>query len=81
MKTTVELPDSLLRDAKKVALKERVTVKALMEEGLRFVIARHQRRDAFALRRASFRGDGLVAGQSLQDWATVRDLVYAERGA
>ena len=35
----------------------------------------------FALRRASFRGDGLVAGQSLRDWESIRELVYPERGA
>jgi hypothetical protein len=81
MKTTVELPDHLLRQAKQVALKERTTVKALIERGLRAAVADGQRRPPFALRRASFKGDGLVAGQSLRDWPTIRDLTYSERGA
>ncbi len=81
MKTTVELPDSLLRAAKRVALKNRTTVKALIEQGLRTVITERKRETGFALRDATFGGDGLVAGRSLKDWASIRDLVYSERGA
>jgi hypothetical protein len=81
MKTTVELSDSLLRQVKQIAAKDGTTVKALIERGLRLVVADRKRRRDFALRRAAFRGDGLVAGRSLQDWAAIRELVYAERGA
>ena len=81
MKTTVELPDSLLREAKRVALKNRTTVKALIEQGLRTVVAERKRPAGFQLRKAAFRGDGLVSGRSLLDWASIRDLVYSERGA
>jgi hypothetical protein len=80
-KTTIELPDGLLRDAKKVALEQRTSVKALIEQGLRAVVRERLRRGRFTLRRASFAGDGLVAGRSLQDWAAIRDQIYAERGA
>lgn len=80
MKTTVELPDSLLREAKRVALREKTTVRALIERGLRSVVARRPP-GRFVLRRAAFRGDGLVAGRSLRDWAAIRDLSYSERGA
>lgn len=81
MKTTVELPDSLLRQAKRVALRERTTVKALIEQGLRIVVGDRRHSAGFALRKAGFRGDGLVSGRSLQDWPAIRDLVYSERGA
>ena len=81
MKTTVELSDSLLRQVKQIAVKERTSVKALIEQGLRTVVADRKRRREFTLRPAAFRGDGLVAGRSLQDWAAIRELVYAERGA
>jgi len=80
-KTTIELSESLLRDAKKVALEERTSVKALIERGLRAVVSERQRRGRFKLRQASFEGDGLVAGRSLQDWAAIRDQIYSERGA
>ena len=81
MKTTVELSDALLRQAKRVALKERTTVKALIERGLRLVVSGQNASRAFTLRRASFRGDGLVSGQSLRDWSAIREAIYSERGA
>ena len=81
MKTTVELSDSLLRQAKRVALKERTTVRALIERGLRHVVAGEKRNGRFTLRASSFRGDGLVSGRSLQDWSAIRDAIYSERGA
>ena len=81
MKTTVELPDSLLREAKRVALRDRTTVRALIERGLRTVLNPRRQAGAFALRKASFRGEGLAAGLSLRDWDAVRDLIYSERGA
>jgi hypothetical protein len=80
-KTTVELSDGLLRDAKRVALTERTTVRALIEQGLRLVVRDRLRRGGFSLRKASFAGDGLRSGQSLQDWSAIRDEIYAERGA
>lgn len=81
MKTTVELPDALFRDVKRTAVQERTTVKALIEQGLRSVLAARKQRTGFTLRKASFRGDGLVAGRSLRDWDAIRDLAYSERGA
>jgi hypothetical protein len=82
MKTTVEIPDSLLRAAKRQALRERTTVRALIERGLRTVLGgRRPAAARFALRRASFHGDGLVAGRSLRDWDVIRDASYSERGA
>jgi Arc/MetJ family transcription regulator len=80
MKTTVEIPDALLREAKRVALRERTTVRALVEQGLRQVV-RSRGTGGFVLRDASFTADGLQPGRSLQDWETIRDLAYAERGA
>jgi hypothetical protein len=80
MKTTVELPDGLLREAKQTAIRERTTVRALIEQGLRTVLTARKQSGAFTLRQASFRGDGLVAGRSLRDWDVVRDLAYTERG-
>jgi hypothetical protein len=80
MKTTVELPDGLVREAKRMALRERTTVRALIERGLRNVVSGRQP-TGFTLRAAAFRGDGLVAGRSLRDWEAIRDLSYSERGA
>jgi hypothetical protein len=81
MKTTVEISDSLLREAKRVALREKTTIRALIERGLRTVLSGRRPTERFVLRNAAFRGDGLVGGRSLRDWETIRDLSYSERGA
>lgn len=80
MKTTVELPDALLREAKRKALRERTTVRALIERGLREVV-RERSRARFRLRKASFGGGGLSQGVSLDDWESIRDIIYSRRGA
>jgi ribosomal protein S5 len=81
VKTTVEIPDSLLREAKRLALREHTTVRALIERGLRTVVDHRKPGARFTLRPASFRGDGLTAGTSLRDWDAIGDLTYKERGA
>ena len=81
MKTTVEIPDSLLEEARRVAAREGRPVRALVEEGLRKVLAERKRRGVFHLRKASFKGEGLqphVAGAS---WERIRDLTYEGHGA
>jgi len=59
MKTTVQIPDSLFEEARKVANRERTTLKALIEEGLRRIVSQHKRRNGFRLRKATFKGKGL----------------------
>lgn len=82
MKTTVEISDELLREVKRMALRKRTTVRALIEQGLRLVVREQKGKErGFTLRDASFTGDGLLPGRSLQDWETIRDRAYAERGA
>ena len=44
MKTTLELPDELLIEAKKKAAEERRPLRALVEEGLRMVLRKPQAR-------------------------------------
>jgi CRISPR/Cas system-associated protein Csm6 len=81
MKTTVEIPDALLEEARKLAAREGTTVRALVEAGLRRILAERKRTGAFRLRKASFKGDGLqpqVAGVS---WEGIRDMAYQGRGA
>jgi hypothetical protein len=81
MKTTVEIPDSLLDEVRRVASREGRTVRALVEEGLRRVLAERKRTRVFRLRKATFKGKGLqpqVAGSS---WKQIRDTTYEGRGA
>lgn len=81
MKTTVEIPDALLEEARRVAAKEGRPVRALVEEGLRKVLAERARKGAFRLRRASFRGEGLQPSAAGASWERIRDLAYEGRGA
>jgi Arc/MetJ family transcription regulator len=82
MKTTIEITDALLAEAKRVAEREQTTVRALVEEGLRRVIRERTRaKGGYQLPDTSFRGEGLQAGVSLEDWASVRDIIYEGRGA
>jgi len=79
MKTTVELPDELLREAQELARAEGTTMKSILEEGLRVVIARHRRAREFTLRDASVGGRGLQPGLAQAGWASIRDLSYGDR--
>jgi hypothetical protein len=81
MKTTLEIADETLEDARRVAAKEGTSLRALVEEGLRRVIAdRRGRRARFRLRPASFRGQGLSPEFAEGGWAGVRDAIYRESG-
>jgi hypothetical protein len=80
MKTTVQIPDTLFEEARKVAQRERITLKALIEEGLRRIIADRKRRTAFRLRKASFKGNGLRPDLAGASWEKIRELTYEGRG-
>ncbi|MFQ5903593.1 MAG: type II toxin-antitoxin system VapB family antitoxin, partial [Candidatus Binatia bacterium] len=62
MKTTVEIPNSLLEEARRLAAKEGMTVRALVEQGLRHIITERKRGDKFRLRKTTFKGKGLQPG-------------------
>lgn len=80
MKTTIEISDALLEDAKKTAARENTTLRTLVEQGLRQVIAQRKRRQRFRLRKATFKGKGLSAEARGGDWNRLRELAYEGRG-
>lgn len=79
MKTTVELPDTLVREAQEVARAEGSTLRALVEDGLRMALARHRRPERFRLPDASVDGRGLVPELRGAGWDTLRDTIYGDR--
>jgi predicted DNA-binding ribbon-helix-helix protein len=81
MKTTVQIPDSLLKELRKLANDENTTLKSLMEEGLRRIISERKRRGKFKLRKATFRGTGLQPHLEGASWDRIRDISYEGRGA
>jgi hypothetical protein len=80
MKTTVEIPDALLEEARKMAARQETTLRVLIVEGLRRVVAERKRAGGFRLRKASFKGKGLQAGVEGASWERIRDLAYEGRG-
>ena len=81
MKTTVDLPEALLAAVKETAAKERTTLRSLVEEGLRIVLARRRGRKPFVLEDASVDGDGTRPEIREGDWTAIRDLAYEGRGS
>lgn len=81
MKTTIDISDALMREARAVAARESVTLRSLVERGLRRVIAETRGRAPFRLRRSSFKGQGLQAEFRGLSWDNIRDAAYEDRGA
>ncbi|CAN5590528.1 hypothetical protein BH23ACT7_BH23ACT7_08790 [soil metagenome] len=81
MKTTIDLPDALLREAKQLASREGTTLRAVIEAALRTELASRRRSRPFRLRDATFRGHGLRAEVAAGGWDRIRDAAYEGRGA
>ena len=80
MKTTIEIADAVLEDARRLAQREGTTLRALVEQGLRNVVSERRRRGAFRLRDLSFDGDGLRSELTGVGWERLRELAYEGRG-
>lgn len=76
MKTTVNLPDDLLREAQEIARRERTTLKELIETGLRTVVAQRSGESRFVLADASVDGRGVRPEFQGASWERVRDTIY-----
>jgi hypothetical protein len=74
MKTTIDLADGLFQDAKRAARERGVTLRALIEEGLRHVLEAPAK--PFRLKDASVGGRGLHPDIRPGDWAQMRGLIY-----
>ena len=81
MKTTIEISDPLLREARKLAEREGVTLRALVERGLRRVVIETKPGAPFKLRRASFSGRGLQEEMRGASWSRLHNLAYERDGA
>jgi hypothetical protein len=81
MKTTLDISDPLLNEARKVARREETTLRALVEQGLRRILGERKKpRPPFKLRDASVGGDGLQPEFRDGDWDRIRDAIYEGRG-
>ena len=80
MKTTIDISNSLLEDARKLAAKEKTTVRALVEQGLRQVLSERKSRGIFRLRKSTFKGQGLQSEFASATWERIREAAYEGRG-
>jgi len=83
-RTTVRLPEELVRRAKRKAAAEGRSLTALIEDGLRRVVSERDMgaKSARVMPRVSKAGGGLMPGIDLNDSAAlqeVEDLEYVER--
>jgi len=80
MKTTVEISNALLEEARRAAARDGTTVRTLIEEGLRRVLVERKKKSRFRLRKATFKGKGLQPQLEGASWDRIRDTIYEGRG-
>ena len=82
MKTTLQLSDAVLAEAKELARREHTSLRQIVERALRREIeAAENNRAPFRLADASVDGQGLTREFGDAEWARMRDAVYEGRGA
>jgi hypothetical protein len=80
MKTTVEISDPLMREARKLAKREGVTFRNLVERSLQRALAEAKDQKPFKLRSLSFKGNGLRPELKGASWEKIRALIYEGHG-
>ena len=80
MKTTIEISDALLEAAKRHAKLRGVTLRTMVEEGLRAVLEEEWGDAPFRLRDASVGGNGVRPEVQEGGWERVARLSYEGRG-
>jgi hypothetical protein len=80
MKTTIEISDDLIRKAKALAARRRMTLESVIERGLRNMIAEEERAQTYRLPDESVSGKRLQPGLAEEDWADIRYAAYERPG-
>lgn len=78
IKTTVDIADDLLLRARKAADASRTTLRSLIEEGLRVVLARRSEPVQSAVTPVTFRGKGLQPEFRGRGWDSIRETIYGD---
>jgi Arc/MetJ family transcription regulator len=82
MKTTIEIADDLLVRAQRRARKEKTTLRALTEAGLRHVLGEKDAKQAkWKWKPVTFAGSGMTDEFKNAGWEKIRDEIYRGRGA
>jgi len=81
MKTAIDLPDQLIKQARRVARQEGSTLRALVEEGLQRSLKARQQASHRELDFPSYGGSGVTEEFKGASWSRFRDEIYREQGA
>jgi hypothetical protein len=77
MKTTVEIPDELFREAKEYAARHGMPLREVVSRGIRQVLQGGSGQRKFRLKTITVKGQGLVEEM---DWPVIRARIYEGRG-
>ena len=81
MRTTIDMSDSLFREARAFINRQNQTFRDLVEMALRLYLQSQKKvKKSFKLRDASFGGKGLQAGLQGGNWEQMRELAYEGHG-
>ena len=77
MKTTIDVADAVLAEAKALAGRRGTTLRSVVEDALRREIRRAASEQSFVLRDASYGTGGLTpAAEAAGGWGAVHELAY-----
>jgi hypothetical protein len=80
MRTSVDIPDPLLRRAKKLAREQGLTLRQLLVDSLRATLERSAPAAKHRMKDRSFGEGGLVSGLAWSDTERIDELAYGDRG-
>jgi hypothetical protein len=80
MRTSVDLPDSLLRRARKLARERGTTLRQILIEGLTARLDREPTARGYRLQDRSYGEGGLVSGLAWSDTERLDEIAYGDRG-
>lgn len=82
MKTTIDIADPLFEQAKREAARRGITLRALVEQGLRQALEQPEPRKPFKFKPVVFEGGGGMRPEvAAGGWPAIREIIYEGRGA
>ena len=76
MKTTIDIASNILSRSKSLAREQKVTLRALVEEGLELVLQKRQAGRQAAVKPVTFKGEGLSPAYKGASWERIREAAY-----
>jgi hypothetical protein len=80
MRTSVDIPDLLLRRAKRLARERGITLRQLLVDGLTTALEREEPAPKHRMKDRSYGEGGLASGLSWSDTERIDELSYGDRG-